>query len=263
MIKNWKITIAFLLATIVVSFISGNVKLDNPNIGEIIGGIFASVFILFFVPLIITYLLKLLSKWRKKDLKENEFVSTYAVAWGILTFLILYGSCSNKQYDSVDNSNSGYLYNPENSEYSVVFSKKPTITPTAVPIGSYFLNGEVAEVDLANFETFERVEFYILDKSYINIFDNDIISIFLKEYSRYNGLSFPEIKFVENGSNKYAELKAYKEATLNNGEKKALTFVARVFIKGETFFVTYVGADSKDFPTPDIIKFWNSIKNQP
>jgi len=33
-------------------------------------------------------------------------------------------------------------------------------------------------------------------------------------------------------------------------------------IKGETFFVTYVGADSKDFPTPDIVKFWISTKSK-
>jgi len=219
MIKNWKITIAFLLGSIVVSFISGNVKLDTPNVGEIIGGVLGSVLILFLVPFLITYLIKLFRKWIKKDLKGNEFVSIYAVAWGILTFLILYGSCSNKQYNSGNNNDSGYLYNPKNSAYSVVFSKKPTITPTTVPFGSNYVKGEVAEVDLANFETFERVEFYTLDKSYIDLFDNDAISKFLNEYSRYNGLSYPEIKFNQDDDNKYAELKAYKEATLNNGKQ--------------------------------------------
>ncbi len=260
MIKNGKITIAFLIGSIVVSFISGNVKLDNPNVGEIIGGVLGSVLILFVIPLLLTYLIKLFRKWVKKDLKGNEFVSTYAVAWSILTFLILYGSCSNKQVNSTDNSDSGYLYSPKNSAYSVEFSRKPTITPTTSPFVSGNVNGEIAEVDLANFKTFERVEFYTLDKSYINLFDNDAISKFLTEYSRYNGLSFPEIKFNQEQNNKYAELRAYKTATLSNGKEKTLTFVARVFLKGETFFVTYVGADSEDFPTPDIVKFWDSTK---
>lgn len=260
MIKNWKITLAFMLGSVIVGFIAGNIKLDSQNIGGMIGSIISTLLILFLVPLIITYLFKLLKKLGKKDLKGNEFVATYAVAWGILVFFILSGSHSSKQNNSSKDSDSGYLYNPKNSEYSVVFSKRPTITPTTVPAGSYFLNGEVAEVDLPNYGTFERVEFYILNKSFLNHFDNDVISKFLNEYSQYNGLSHPEIKFVENGSNKFAELRAYKEATLNNGQKKALTFVARVFIKGETFFVTYVGADSKDFPTSDVIDFWNSIK---
>ncbi len=262
MIKNWKITIAFLLGSLVVTFISGNVKLNNPDVAVTIGEILGSIIFLFFIPLLLTYLIKLFRKWRKKDLKGNEFVSTYAVTWGLFTFFILYGSFSNKQFNSGGNNDSGYLFNPKNSAYSIVFSRKPTISKTTVPFGSNYLKGEIAEADLANFDTFERVEFYTLDKSIINRFDNDAISKFLNAYSKYNGLSLPEITFNQGANNKYTELRAYKKATLSNGKQETLTFVIRVFIKGETFFVTYVGADSKDFPTPDIVKFWNSTKSK-
>lgn len=262
MIKNWKITLAFILGSVIAGLIAGNIKLDNQNIGGLLGSTISTLLILYLLPLIIAHLFKLLHKLGKKDLKGNEFVATYAVAWGILVFLILSGSHSNKQNNLTKDGDSGYLYNPKDSKYSVVFSRKPTITPTTVPAGSYFLKGEVAEIDLPNYGTFERVEFYILNKSFLKLLDNEVISKFLNEYSQYNGLTHPEIKFIGNDNNKFAELRAYKEATLNNGQKKTLTFVARIFIREETFFVTYVGADSKDFPSTDIINFWNSIKVQ-
>jgi len=38
-----------------------------------------------------------------------------------------------------------------------------------------------------------------------------------------------------------------------------ILIIGAVIIVVETFFVTYVGADSEDFPTSDIVKFWNSL----
>ena len=96
MIKNWKITIAFLLGSILVSFISGNLKLYKLSVAVIIGEVLGSLLILFLSPLILTYLIKLFAKWMKNDLNGNGFATTYTVLWGIFTFLFLYGSYTNK-----------------------------------------------------------------------------------------------------------------------------------------------------------------------
>jgi len=255
--KNWIISIVFLLASILVSLFSGIVKLENTNIGSLLGGLFGSVLAINIIPLIIIFVINLARKRKEENINVKKLVSIYTVAWGIVVYLFLYGSCSKSSNESAENS---YLYHPVNSEYSIVFGNTPTISQTAVPMGSFFLNGEVAEVNLNDGKTFERVEFYTLDKTYINSFTNDVITNFLTEYSRLNGLGYPEIKFIENGTSKYAELKAYKEAAFNSDTKKNFTFAARVYIKGDSFFVTYVGAESKDFPTTDIVKFWDSIK---
>lgn len=257
--KNWIISIVFLLASILVSLFSGNVKLDNTDAGTLIGELFGSVLVINIIPLIIILVINLARKRKEKEPNVKKLVSIYTVAWGIVVYLILYGSCSKSSNESTQNS---YLYHPVNSEYSIVFGNTPKISQTTVPMGSFFLKGEVAEVNLNDGKTFERVEFYTLDKTYINSFNNDVITNFLTEYSRLSGLSYPEINFIENGTSKYAELKAYKEAAFNSDTKKNFTFAARVYIKGDSFFVTYVGADSKDFPTTDIVRFWDSLKNE-
>ncbi len=96
MIKNWKITIAFILGSVFVSFISGNIKIDNLSVAEIIGEVLGSLFILYVIPLLLTYLIKLFAKWTKNDIKGNGFVTSYAILWGIITFLVLYGSLIKK-----------------------------------------------------------------------------------------------------------------------------------------------------------------------
>lgn len=259
MIKNWKITFAFLLGSILVSLISGNINLDNQNFGEIIGEILGSLLVLFLLPLIIAYLHKLFKKWQKKVFTGNEFVTTYAVVWGILVFLILYDSNVDKQNDVAVNSSSSYLYEPKDSEYSVIFRKKPTVTSVAFPTGSYFTKGESAEVELSTFGSIEKVDFYLLDKSFLNLLDQNNIYTFFNEYCENNGLFNPEFEFKETNNEKYAKLRAYKELTDSAGKERKITIVAKVYIKGENYFVTYVSSESKDFPTPEIVNFWNSL----
>ena len=261
MIKNWKITIAFLFGSIIVSFLSGALEYNTINsAGGKIGAIMGPTLLLFLLPMIIAYLIKVIYKLSKNDLKGNRFASTYAITWGILVFLTLSGYALHKQNEYRSSNNSGYLYKPKDSEYSIVFGSKPTITSTALPSGTYFLKGEMAEVSFPNYGDFERVELYLLDKTLLNLIDKDVTYKFLNEYSQYNGLLYPEIKFYENKNEKRGELRAFKEYTDNAGKKGIITYVAKVYIKGETFFVTYVGADSKDFPTKEIERFWNSFK---
>jgi len=96
MIKNWKITSVFLISSVLVSYISGILKVSQLNIAEIIAATLGSLFVIFLIPLLLTYLIKLFAKWSKNDLTENGFATTFIVLWSIFTFLVLYGSFINK-----------------------------------------------------------------------------------------------------------------------------------------------------------------------
>ena len=90
MIKNWKITIAFILGSIIVSILSGALA-DNTihNAGGVIGIITGSTLVIFLIPLLLTYFLKLIMKLIKDDLKGNGFVAAYAIAWVFIAFLAI------------------------------------------------------------------------------------------------------------------------------------------------------------------------------
>jgi len=257
MIKNWKITAFFLFASLFVVFISGNIKFENENIPEGIGLIIGSLLIIYILPLFITFIFSLIGKWKNNETKSNYFVRTFSIIWGILALLIVVSSLNSKIISSENNS--GYLYKPYGSDYSVIFTNKPKITSTVIPISSKSINGEIAQVDLSNY--YEKVEFCLFNESEIGSFNKEAISKLLNDYCRINGLNYPEITFNKlDEKEKNAELRAYKITKTTNGNKRFDTFVVRLFIKNKTFFVTTVAAESKDFPTPQILKFWESIK---
>lgn len=257
MIKNRKITIAFLVASgviIVISDLIKNIDIDIPTLlGATLG--------LFLFPLIISYLIKGINKLFKKELQGDSFVATYSIIWlfFVVSNLIVTAHETNSKNES-DKTSSEFLYFPKDSKFSIVFSSKPIITAAAVPSGSDFIKGEIAEVILSNETSFQRVEFYLLNENILNSMDKDYTLKFLNEYSRNNGFKNPEIKYEEKKEKKYAELRAYKELTDNKENKRMITFVIKLYVSKSSFFVTHVASESKDFPTSEIIRFWNSLK---
>jgi hypothetical protein len=108
----------------------------------------------------------------------------------------------------------------------------------------------------------ERADFYLLNKSFLNLLSKNMIYTIFNNYCEKNGLIYPEFKFEKINNEKDAELRTYKQLTDKSGKKRELTVVVKVYVKGNNYFVTYVSSESKDFPTPEIIRFWHSLKKK-
>ncbi len=240
-------------------------SLHNVNyhsVAEELGAITGPLIIFFLLPFLLNYLVKGIAKHSKSDLGIKDYIVTFFIVWCILVVQGLRGAYLEKNIQNQSNvMNTKFHYKPQGSEYSVVFENKPTISSAITPIGSYVLKGENAEVDMPDYGYLERVEFCLLDKKFLDIFTQDFIYKFLNEYSKINGLIYPQMTFPENKTGNIGELRANKEIIDNKGNKRILTFVAKVYLKGETMFVTFVGADSKNFPTPEIERFGVQFNN--
>lgn len=258
MIKNWKITVVFIIGSIIASAIINPTILNNSNVGKIIGTITGSTLILFLIPLLLTYFVKVTYKLFKFKLEGNGFAYTYLIAWVLIAFLTFKGSFYNHPKETTNL----FLYHPKGSFYSVEFNRKPTISSIAFPTGSYFTKGESATVLLSKFGSMERANFYLLNKSFLNLLNKKTIYTIFNNYCEKNGLIYPEFKFEKINNEKDAELRTYKQLTDKSGKKRELTIVAKVYIKGDNYFATYVSSESKDFPTPEIVRFWHSLKKK-
>ena len=116
---------------------------------------------------------------------------------------------------------------------------------------------------LSTSETYKYFNLFLsryLDESILDLIDEDYALTFLNEYSRINGLSFPSFQYKETKYEKVAELRGYKDLINKLGNTIPVTYHIKVHIKGTTFFVTYVGAPSKVFPTFEISRFWESMQ---
>lgn len=258
-----KINAGFLVASILVSFYWNSLQHESSNsLSVYIGAIGGGLIFIYLLPFLIAHLVKFIYKLSKNDFGAYGFVATFAIVWCIIVFLLFQGTYIERQQANAAKvtANTNYLYKPNGSEFSAVFVNNPTISSIAQPFGSYSLKGEVAEFDLLKFRGFERVEFLMLDKKFIPLLTRDYLYNFLNTYNKNNGCSYPIMKFHDNSSDCRGELQANKEILDENGNKRIITFYTKVYIKGETFFIATVCAQAKDFPTPEILRFWSSIK---
>ena len=148
-----KFLVAFFIASIIVSYLK-DVKNDKFGIAGILGSAIGMIIF----PLIITYLIKGINLLFKRKLSDNAFLSTFSVCWILLALSSLVSV-----YAQSTNKNVGFTYSPSESEYSIVFTKKPEITTGAVNHNKNFIKGEIAELNLADGST-QRVEYFQLSK---------------------------------------------------------------------------------------------------
>ena len=243
--------VLFLVLSFFIKIINEYLKPSDLNIAAAIGGALG----LFLFPYLITILIKGISKLFKIQFSSTAFFRTYMFSWILFSvsgFVILL------ENDTVKNTK--YIYSPVSCKYEITFSSKPTIKNASVPTEDGFLNGEIAELSSSKDESFQRVEFYIVDKSIIENLDKESLYNILNQYSINNGLNNPEFTYKEGAFGRNVEMRAYKKLTDQNKIDRQVTYIASTYILDNNMVTLYAGCESKKYPTNEISQFLNSIK---
>lgn len=155
---------------------------------------------------------------------------------------------------------SQYLYSPKECLYQVEFPEKPKIDEVSSTNGVSVLKSEIAELSMPDDESYVRSEFIVLGRDTLKNFTIDILHTILKQYSINNGLSNPEFRDSENELGRQFELRGYKTLKDGNLQERHLIMAARLFFKENNLLILYAASEAEDFPTPGIMKFFNSVK---
>lgn len=244
--------ILFLLFSFFIEIINEYLKPGDLNIAAAIGGALG----LFLFSYIITIIVKRILKLFKIQVSSAMFFRTYMFIW--ILFSISGFVIPLENNDTLKDTK--YTYSPESCKYEITFSSKPNIKNASVPIEDGFLNGEIAEFSSNKDESFQRVEFYVVDKAIIENLDRESLYTILNQYSINNGLSNPEFTYKEGVFGKNVEMRAYKNLTDHNKIDRQVTFIASIYILDNNMVTLYAGCESKKFPTTEISQFLNSIK---
>jgi len=160
-----------------------------------------------------------------------------------------------EQSKSILPPNNSFLYKPNGSEYSIVFTSKPTIKATATSVDGIIYKGETAEYGDDDKQSVERVEFSKVNYDLAKIFDKDYAYNFLNELATKGNYDHPSFKFDSTELGKYCEMTAFKKIIATN-----YTAIYRFYCVKSTAFVVTCLCQSKDFPSKEQVLFLNSIK---
>lgn len=150
-------------------------------------------------------------------------------------------------------------YSPENCHFSVVFEGKPTIIEAVLDEG--ILVAEYAELGDEEDISFQKAEFVLYDENKIK-FNEDKKVEMIKSYAKNGGLSNPTILKKENENGKYYELRGNKTLKDENNNDVTMIFFMDVYSYKNNFFMVSSTALAKDYPTPKITRFHNSVKSK-
>ena len=147
-------------------------------------------------------------------------------------------------------------YNARGNEFRVTFYDKPNIKSLQADV----LKGETAEVVLPNDRSFQRCESGLLPETLKEQINEDYVFNVMREYARFQGVSYPAMHYEVTDLGKIGTLRAYKELEDENGKVWELTFFLKAVFGEKSFVMLYVSSPSENYPTPEIVKFLDSIK---
>lgn len=248
-----------LIGFFVLSFLikTGEAYLTSSKIN--FGVVLGSAIGLFLIPYVITMAIKGLNKLFKASFSNSAFLWTYIITWTLFAILGFIGSKQVKKAE-VKSETSSFKYSPKSCLYEFTFPKKPTIKAASVQASNNLYEGEIAEVNNSEDNSFQRVEFYVLDSATIQAHNKESLISVARQFSTQNGLNNPEFTFVENELGKNLEMRAYKTLADQNETGRVYTYVASIYALGDNLVTLYAGCESKNYPTSKIQMFLTSIR---
>ena len=247
--QRYKIVVPTAVLSFIIFFIMPSLKnLPSLEIAVVLGQTLGIIAVTYAISLglegrISKYLLDM-NTWRKK------YKNTFLLTWAILMSINLFGYYN----DPVNQAKIkvGFEYSPKQSAFKVVFSEKPTIKETSSLIDGEMKKSETAELTTKN--SFQRTELSYIGQDRASTYNKDNLYEVLIQYSKLNGLSFPDFNYEENKFGKTASVRGFK--TISD---RKITYLMKVYILDTTLLIMSVGCLSEEFPTNDISSFLNSI----
>ncbi|MBI5916859.1 MAG: hypothetical protein HY842_15910 [Bacteroidetes bacterium] len=247
--------IGFFVLSFLVKIVEAYLTSSKINFAVVLGSSIA----LFLIPYVVVMVIKGFNKLFKADFSNSAFLWTYIIAWILFAITGFIGSKHDSK-EITKSDTSIYRYSPKSSLYEISFSKKPTIKEASVQANNTLYNGEIAEISNLEDNSFQRVEFYVVDSMTVKNLDKESLIKIANQYSVQNGLNNPEYTYIESDLGKNLELRAYKTLTDKDKVDRILTYVASTYVLGDNMVTLFAGCESKDFPTSDIQRFLSSIK---
>ncbi len=247
--------IGFFILSFIIKWINTYITGGSINYALILG----SALGLFVFALITVFVIKGLFKLAKANFSESAFFKTYLITWLLFALFGFVGSL--KDDSKIKNEEQLFIYSPESCLYEITFSGKPIIKAASVSTNDAFFNGEIAEINLKD-RGFQRVEFYLVDSLTLENIDKESLMEILNQYSVQNGLHNPEFTYREGDYGKNLEMRAYKTLTNKQNKEVNITYIASLYTLGNNLVTLYAGCESEKFPTSEINRFLNSIKNK-
>ena len=82
----------------------------------------------------------------------------------------------------------------------------------------------------------------------------------LKNYAKYNGLQYPEFSHSDLNAYNFGELRGYKVLKDNTGKEIEVTYEVKAHFGNNSGDFLVGSSPSIIFPTPEIVKFFGSLK---
>ena len=219
----------------------------------------------FLFPLIVALISKGAVELFKKEFSSKSFRITFLVIWiilalsGLVNFLYDSGQISFSEYEVNNSQISRFNYRANENEYSVSFKKEPKIND------SYFLGtdlkSEIAELILIDDASYVQSESISYSNQFSDaIIDREYVIQMFEEYSKNNGLSYPEFGYKETELGKVGKLRGYKTLKDNTGKEIEITFSIEAYFGNKSAIILHGRSPSEIYPTPEIVTFFESIE---
>lgn len=247
--QRYKIVFPTAVLSFIIFFIKPSLKnLPSLEIAVLLGQTLGIIAVTYSISLVLEgriskYLLDM-NIWRKK------YRNTFLLTWAIFMSIHLIGY----YYDPINQVKikEDFEYSPKESAFKVVFSEKPTIKETSSLIDGEMKKSETAELTTGN--SFQRTELCYIDQARSSTYNKDNLYEVLIQYSKLNGLSFPDFNYEENKFGKTASVRGFKTIS-----ERKITYLLKIYILDTTLLIMSVGCLSEEFPTSDISSFLKSI----
>ena len=231
------------------------------KIAVIMGGAIGFLIAVIILPSIIA----LIRFLRKKTFSHSTFAGITYIMLVILSIIMFVGQWNLKaiQESPINNDKDGsltYKYSPKGCLYEIEFKSKPKINKLSTLEGKSILVSEVSELAMVDDGGYVKSEFAILGRDTVSAYTKQILYNLLTEYSLRNGLSHPELKSTENDLGRQVELRGYKTLKDDKLNERRLIMTAHLYFKENNLLILYGASEAKDYPTPGIIRFLNSVK---
>lgn len=150
------------------------------------------------------------------------------------------------------------LFAPQFSDYTVIFSGKPTIDELETATA----NGDTIKGLRAEFrapDCFQRVEVIAMLPGFSLGETRESAVSKIKDYALHNGLHAPEFRWEVTPMGKRLSMRATKILD-DNGKSRAATFEAVVYYGHSSMFTAYVGGLSESYPPTRVVKLLRSVQ---
>ena len=257
MIKDRNTTIGLFVASFVVQVLLNNIKGEQFEIAGILGGTIS----LMLLPYLVTLLIKGTNKLLSREFSEKAFFVTFLTVYIIFVLAGLVTSNFEKSNISGRQAQdqSRFTYSPRGCLYEIKFKYLPKINELSTTDGKRVLKAEVAELVMNEDNGYVKSEFFVFSKDTLDHINNDVLYDLLKVYAINNGFDNPQFQKFNTELGSQVHLRAYKTLKDDKLKERHLIMTAHLYSKGNNILILYAASEAKDYPTPEITKFTNSI----